>query len=642
VATLVHHNIVRQRPTTGDDEEVSDITPKPYSELESLDPSLSLEVRAWVSELRTVWAATGLSISRFARLYKGNDKSTISRYLNGKRVPQSRWFLDTLLTHLANVGKDVRPEVREHLNLLQLRAMEVTHPHQYKVRRVSDELEIAVTRLQEAERHARNLETQLALRMRQLQEVEDRKDQFRAAWENEHTTRQAEKTRFCGEITDLARQLHGAQDRVVQAENRCQELERLLDQLDHHYSVEQDDAISNISVNNLQSVARLLVELSNMGATDHVVALAKRIATGVRMSACLDEPEALELLLNSMKSVGVREQVIIFAERIAAECPLDDTSGASLVLYALGQAALKAQFAKLAGRAAVGISLGNTYDLAMILETLVDQGAFEHAATLADRIATDYSRDNLDADKSLLYNLTFVGVTHQVAKWVEYVRTGHPSCDSEAMRVLTEILSLLTSSSTIEWLSESDASAHRFNYRQFVFLILDTLRATGSSHVPAALAEQVREWNMHLLKGVLEQSANEKVGPGKAAPTFYISDHDLRVVAANAEELSSEVRSALAEAHEGIAKLIDGMKSSGSVSELSDLRVQWRNSAEQIQIMRKELDELDAIRNLPIPANLASSRPTAISVPHHLKDRIKSLQPNVIGFLKTRASLIES
>lgn len=45
-------------------------------------------------------------------------KGTISRYLNGQRVPRDRWFLDRLLAIQSDNGNPVTLAVREHLTRL--------------------------------------------------------------------------------------------------------------------------------------------------------------------------------------------------------------------------------------------------------------------------------------------------------------------------------------------------------------------------------------------------------------------------------------------------------------------------------------------------------------------------------------------
>lgn len=138
-----------------------------------------------------------MSINRFAGRYPV-DKGTLSRYLNGKLVPRDQWFLNTLLAVLAEQGRAVAQPVRDHLIELQLEALQVAHPHEYKVRRVSDELELAHVGWQEAQRYARSLEEQLADRIRQIEELADKNGQLRAAWDADRVTVEAEKHRLGG------------------------------------------------------------------------------------------------------------------------------------------------------------------------------------------------------------------------------------------------------------------------------------------------------------------------------------------------------------------------------------------------------------------------------------------------------------
>lgn len=114
-----------------DDGAMPAIARRSPADLKPLAPGLSLEVLDWAGELRTIWASIGLSMNQFASLHP-IDKGTISRYLNGQRVPRGRWFLDKLLAIQAEYGQPVTPAVREHLAGLQLRALEVAHPHEYR------------------------------------------------------------------------------------------------------------------------------------------------------------------------------------------------------------------------------------------------------------------------------------------------------------------------------------------------------------------------------------------------------------------------------------------------------------------------------------------------------------------------------
>jgi DNA-directed RNA polymerase specialized sigma24 family protein len=198
-----------------------------------------VEVADWVTGLRVIWSATGVSMNQFASLHP-IDKGTLSRYLNGRRVPRDRWFLDKLLAIQADSGQPVTQDVREHLVELQLRALEVAHPHEYRVRRISDELELAVTGKLEAERHARALEGQLAERNRQALRLAEDKGRLQAAWDAERVDMQADHERLAREIDETTGQLNLARERTIQAELRCQILEGLLEYLDVETPDEED------------------------------------------------------------------------------------------------------------------------------------------------------------------------------------------------------------------------------------------------------------------------------------------------------------------------------------------------------------------------------------------------------------------
>jgi transcriptional regulator with XRE-family HTH domain len=181
-------------------------------------------VREWATELREIWDAAGLTLGQFAIL-QATDRSAISRYLSGQRVPRGPQFLSKLLAILAFSGKPVTGEVVEHLETLQLRALEVRHPHDYQVRRVEDQLEIALVGKLEAERFARALEGQLAERNREIQELAEDKTRLRAVWEAEHE-------RLTQAVTEISGQLRTAEEWAAQAERRCAQLEEELERLE--------------------------------------------------------------------------------------------------------------------------------------------------------------------------------------------------------------------------------------------------------------------------------------------------------------------------------------------------------------------------------------------------------------------------
>jgi hypothetical protein len=267
-----------------DDVIMSEVSCMPASVLKPLDPELRPEVRVWVDELRAVWQATGLSMGQFAVLHPF-DKGTISRYLSGHRVPGERHFLDSLLTTLDSYGRPVTPAVREYLTGLQMRALEAAHPHEYRVRLVKDELEVALTGRLEAERYARALEEQLTERNREIQELAEDRNRLRA-------TLDAEYARLIQEIEKLSQDLSLARSRSARADQRCAELEAVLGLMDQAYSDQNQDvdvppavpyadwgsiASRYLPLEDPYAVADSLSLLDRLGLRDYATQLADRV-----------------------------------------------------------------------------------------------------------------------------------------------------------------------------------------------------------------------------------------------------------------------------------------------------------------------------------------------------------------------------
>jgi transcriptional regulator with XRE-family HTH domain len=253
----------------------------PAPALKPLDPDLRPEVRLWVDELRELWQATGLSMGQFAVLHPF-DKGTVSRYLSGHRVPGERHFLDTLLTTLEAYGRPVTPDVREYLTGLQMSALEAAHPHEYRVRLVKDELEAALTGRLEAERYARALEEQLAERSREIQDLTEDRNRLRAALATEYG-------RLVQEIEKLSKDLDLARSRSVRADQRCAELEAVLDLIDPSDGNQDGDppagpyedwgsiASHVLPLDDPYAVADFLSLLDRLGLRDHAGQLADRV-----------------------------------------------------------------------------------------------------------------------------------------------------------------------------------------------------------------------------------------------------------------------------------------------------------------------------------------------------------------------------
>jgi hypothetical protein len=303
---------------------MAEIASLPASGLKPLDPELRPEVRAWVDELRTVWHAAGLSIGQFAVRHPF-DKGTVSRYLSGHRVPSDRHFLDMLLSTLESGSQPVTPAVRDHLTSLQMRALEAAHPHEYRMRLVKDELEIALTSKLEAERYARALEGQLAERNREITELIEDRNRLRATLDTDYA-------RLSGEIEKLATDLDLARSRSASADRRCLELESVLDLMGLAYQEQYAEANAShpdayadwgrivlrlLPPDDPYAIADFLSMLDRLGLHDHAGELADRVVTHIsRRYHSLDDMtkhDGLLPLLATMKRLGLDDQADKFS-----------------------------------------------------------------------------------------------------------------------------------------------------------------------------------------------------------------------------------------------------------------------------------------------------------------------------------------
>jgi hypothetical protein len=307
-----------------EDRVMAEIASLPTPGLKPLDPELRPEVRAWVHELRTVWHAAGLSIGQFAVRHPF-DKGTVSRYLSGQRVPSDRHFLDMLLSTLESNRQPVTLAVRDHLTSLQMRALEAAHPHEYRMRLVKDELEIALTSKLEAERYARALEGQLAERNRKITDLIEDRNRLRATVDIQYA-------RLTGEIEKLAKDLDLARSRSASADRRCMELESVLDLMGLAYEeqhAEDNDSHSNtysdwgrivlrlLPPDDPYAIADFLSMLHRLGLHDHARELADRVVTHIsdRYNSLDDmtKHDGLLPLLATMNRLGLNDQAEKFS-----------------------------------------------------------------------------------------------------------------------------------------------------------------------------------------------------------------------------------------------------------------------------------------------------------------------------------------
>jgi hypothetical protein len=224
-----------------------------------------------------------------------------------------------LLSTLEANRHPVTPAVREHLTGLQMRALEAAHPHEYRMRLVKDELEIALTSKLEAVRYARALEEQLAERNREVTELIEDRNRLRSALDTEYT-------RLTEQVEQLARDLDLARSRTATADRRCVELEAVLDIMgleypDPHEEVGASRAGTSpdwgrivsrlLPADDPYAVADFLSLLHRLGLRDHAGELADRVVAHISEryhSLDMTKHDGLLPLLATMVRLGLDDQ----------------------------------------------------------------------------------------------------------------------------------------------------------------------------------------------------------------------------------------------------------------------------------------------------------------------------------------------
>jgi hypothetical protein len=361
---------------------------KAVGELEStqIKPDVAL-----VRELRTLFEALGVSQNRYAaRVHL--DKSVVSRYLTGDRIPH--WdFVHRLLVEatMRNDGMAPTPEVVKHLRTLHLAALEAGGSPWHQIQLLQEQLAEADAQAQRADRRERELEqaleavqyqvAELEVRCRELEDIADRKlDEHSAELALLRNEADAERSALLAEIERLTRELELVQRRRVAAEARCEELERQLegvaDQRDHTEPAvrEQPERVPDVAARiDSERLARMLPMevvdlLREMSESDAKETLA--LMSDKRLGAAMFEMTSARAALVLALIDPAR------AARILAELPVGD---AALILGWAQASVIAAVADELAGGDPSGILLriaaGRLADVADLLAP-ADAGRF--------------------------------------------------------------------------------------------------------------------------------------------------------------------------------------------------------------------------------------------------------------------------
>ncbi|MGW0858095.1 hypothetical protein [Streptomyces sp. NPDC002690] len=206
------------------------------------------EVAALATELTTLFNALDIPQQQYA-VRISTDKSTVSRFLNGRRVA-TQDFIDRLLTEVERHRKTaVTGETRDRIRSMRLAALKMTDPGSFQLEFLRDELDRSHRTIKQLNRQQQALELLLDDREAKADEARHEMQELRSDWISERKHNQkteaelskrnaqmsSEQERLRAEIKELKKQLselthlrHDAEQRCAQLEERLFEVERQL------------------------------------------------------------------------------------------------------------------------------------------------------------------------------------------------------------------------------------------------------------------------------------------------------------------------------------------------------------------------------------------------------------------------------
>ncbi|WP_251095153.1 chromosomal replication initiator protein DnaA [Streptomyces sp. Caat 7-52] len=211
------------------------------SVLVPLGGDLPEESRALAEALRRLFDGLGVSVRRYAAR-RHRDPGSLSRFLNGTRIPPWEFVHDLIRDVAEEQGRAPTPEAIELMRRLHRTALAYSGSALNRVQALEDELADAdrqslrsaalVRALEGALADAQQRATDLELQIRQLHGHQDRtaaeKDKALQLYEDQVTALLRERQDLMEQVEALGEELKDAHARRVRAERRCEELERQL------------------------------------------------------------------------------------------------------------------------------------------------------------------------------------------------------------------------------------------------------------------------------------------------------------------------------------------------------------------------------------------------------------------------------
>ncbi|MFI8787117.1 hypothetical protein [Streptomyces sp. NPDC055105] len=206
-----------------------------------LEVSRVPEVAALATALATLFNGLEIPQQRYA-VRVAMDKSTVSRYLNGRRVATQE-FVDRLLVELERYKQvPITEETRIRIRRIRLEALKATDPQAFELEDLRDKIDSSQRIIRQYRRQQEALELLLDQKESAAHAANRQLDQLRSDWvaeriqsevsilelSGQNMRHEEEQERLEGEICDLKEQIAQLSELQRKAEGRCRELEEKL------------------------------------------------------------------------------------------------------------------------------------------------------------------------------------------------------------------------------------------------------------------------------------------------------------------------------------------------------------------------------------------------------------------------------
>ncbi|MFE0424821.1 hypothetical protein [Streptomyces sp. NPDC058953] len=217
------------------------------TELKPIDDDLAPEVAALAAALRDLFADLGVSVRRYA-VRRSYDSGTVSRYLGGGRVPPWEFVLHLLHDVAERRGTVPTQETSDLLRNLHTSALECGRSPAHRAQLLERKLADADREAQRAATRERWLEDNLHDREQRLRDLQMRHRELQATSvpppkdpldDEPPGTVSDESIRLRGEIHALEEELARVRALHRRAEERCDQLERRLAEVEEAAGDEQ-------------------------------------------------------------------------------------------------------------------------------------------------------------------------------------------------------------------------------------------------------------------------------------------------------------------------------------------------------------------------------------------------------------------